>query len=208
MRVGYLDDDNSNVRKIQRLASKSKKIEIIPLELNEEIEMIINEIYEKKLNGIIVDYNFSDKRSDVSFNGVDVINEIEDKLDDFPSFILTSFDEDAENEFVDVNKIYTKEQYYKHPDILNRRVFKQVENYIIKIEESKERILELNLAKEVNQLTLKEEEELIELDNHIEKSISKINQIPSTLKETSNFERLNLLLQKAEELLEKVKKYD
>ncbi|MCY8147025.1 hypothetical protein [Bacillus inaquosorum] len=202
--VGFIDDESANVRTVQRKTS-STDIKITPLNLKENIEEIIEQIIESKVQCILVDYKLNLTKPEIRFNGADIVNELDKNIISFPSFILTGFEDDAENELIDINKIYKKEDYFKKPEKLNRRIVKQIENYSERLRIAEEELLSL---KKKNSLSSKEEERLLELDSFLEKSINAKGSISKEIKRTSNIDRLDSLLDKTRRILEEVKKYD
>jgi len=177
--------------------------------LNEMIEKIID------LNPdvIITDFNLNEIKTDihytVPYNGVVLMETFLSIRENFPFFVMTSFDNDAILISKDVNKVYIKE--ILHDSSLEKRakanflerVEKQIQHYYAEITKSEERLKELlNLRKE-EKTTLKEEEEIIILDTFLEKSINGREAIPQNLKERRNEKYLQDLLNKADLLIDK-----
>lgn len=216
-RIGLIDDEKSVIDTVSFLNAetnfvvnnKTVVIEIVEIELNSTIEDVIHEINSSDISALLVDFMLSNTRIDINFDGTQIINELEKCRQGFPSFILTALDAEAENSFVDVNKIYSKKQYLneiaKPQDgcVLNRRIIRQIQNYELQIEKYKEEIIELK-SKEI--LTLKDEERLIELDTFIEKSIDASAAIPLSLKIPETMNTLTQILESTNRILEEVKK--
>ncbi|KQU58732.1 hypothetical protein ASG66_17075 [Bacillus sp. Leaf406] len=205
--IGLIDDEAANVRTVQRKA-RLTSVTVEPIELEEDMGEVIKKILESNIQGILVDYKLNLTKPNIRYNGADLINELEKHKMNFPSFILTGFEDDAENELIDVNKIYRKEDYFHDPAKLNRRIIKQIENHKEKIKNAEQELYLLLEKKAIGELSLKEEERLIELDNFIENCISSKGAIAVDLKKTSNSDRLDTLLNKANKILEEVRKYE
>ncbi|WP_027340409.1 hypothetical protein [Halonatronum saccharophilum] len=206
MKIGYIDDKGSDLRIFQRRASEDFD-EVVGIELKDNILEIIQEIIECRVDAIVVDYLLNEGNSNIHFNGADVVKKLEEEKIEFPSFILTSFDQDAENELIDVNKIYNKERYYDVENegykILNRRIRRQIENYRNLIKQAEEKILKL---KNKGELAAKEKEALIELDEFLVKATSTSSKLPKELKTNTVEEKLDNIIEMANYLLEEVKK--
>ncbi|WP_018248799.1 hypothetical protein [Orenia marismortui] len=205
MKIGYIDDKGSDLRAFQRRASEDFD-EVIGIKLKSDILEIMKEIIEAKVDAIVVDYLLNEGDSSIHFNGADIVKQLEKEKIEFPSFILTSFDQDAENELIDVNKIYDKGKYYDYEKedykILNRRIKRQIENYRNLIKEAEENILKLKSKEE---LTAKEKEDLIELDEFLVKTTSISSKLPKEFKTNSVEQKLDNIIEMASFLLEEVK---
>ncbi|ATH70837.1 hypothetical protein [Bacillus altitudinis] len=200
--IGILDDEQSNIRRIKR-KGRNQSFNFVEVSLKNDVEEMAEEIISQKLNGILVDYQLKTTRPEITYTGVDLVRKLDEYIENYPSFILTAFSDTAENELIDVNKIYEKETYFKEPALLNRRIQRQVENYYRVIEKSEE---ELIMLREKDSLTLKEEERLVELDTFIENQLSKRDSLAKSIKTLSNNKKLDSLLEKTERLLGEIDK--
>ena len=199
-KIGYLDDEMSNVRQFQR--STRDDFDVIPLVVADDLKELINNIILSQVKAIVVDYKLKTTKPNIDYSGVDVVRALDDELKDFPSFLLTGFETDAETQLVDVNKIYCRNEYFNAPEKLNRRIRRQIENYIKEIEEIEKEYL---LLKKHETLTLEQEERLIELDDFLEKRLRNRSRVPKTIKKISNTDKLNDLINLAKGILEEVK---
>lgn len=213
-RVGFIDDERDMIMSLQRKNNGKKfcvnncdvEIEIIEIPLHSAVDKIIEEINESKVTAVLVDYLLSNSRSEIHFDGVDIINKIDEYRFNFPTFILTAQSEEAENCMVDLNKIYRKEDYIKDPHLLNKRIVRQIENHKKRIDEAEKELVDLISRKE--QLGIKEENRIMELDGFLEKSYSNSNKIPDILKDNKSITIMRELIDAAETLLKEVKKND
>lgn len=213
-RVGFIDDEREMIMSLQRKNNGKKfcvnncdvEIEIIEIPLHSGVDEIIEEINDSKVTAVLVDYLLSNSRSEIHFDGVDIVNKIEEYRMNFPTFILTAQSEEAENCMVDLNKIYTKEDYIKDPHLLNKRIVRQIENHKKRIEEAEKELVDLISRKE--KLGVKEENKMMELDAFLEKSYSSNGKIPDILKENKSITMMRELIDAAEDLLKEVKKND
>lgn len=211
-RVGFIDDERDIIMKLQRQNNGKKfsvnnsdvEIEIVEIPLHSEIDEVINEINARNLSAIIVDYLLSNTRGDIHFDGVDIVNKMDEERINFPTFILTGYSEDAENCLVDLNKIYKKPDYTREPHSLNKRIVRQIQNYQNRINKAQEKLIDLINRR--GELDIYEEKTMLELDDFIEKSISNNTRIPSTLKESKNLKMMQSLIDATESILKEVKK--
>jgi DNA-binding NarL/FixJ family response regulator len=219
----FIDEQESERNKFQRLfmqelLSNSIKITVLlPLQSTEEM---LEEILSLHPDALVVDWNLNDIKTDgvdydVEYSGSDLTKEFLKIRTNFPCFIATSLDEDAskaESTF-DVNMIYpkssgfdettTREQVLTFKD----RILLQIQKYQTSLRQSEERFEDLlHKKRSGDDLTYEEEIEIRKLDAILEAAIDNRAQTPTELKETTNTRRLDSLLTKMSELLERVNK--
>ena len=178
------------------------------------VDEMIAKVIEIAPDAIITDFQLNDKKTDIKYNvpynGVNLIEKFLEIREDFPCFIITSFDDDAILISKDVNKIYIKE--ILHERCLEKkakanfldRVEKQIEHYRSRLTKSEKRLQELLELRKGKKTTLQDEEEIIALDSFLENSINRRESIPQALKENRIEEYLQVLLQKANLLINKL----
>ncbi len=200
------------------VSTTKDQIEVItqlPLENKEEL---IELIYQINPDAIIVDFMLNDIKTDIKYNipynGVELMESFLAVREDFPFFVLTSFDDVAVNESDDVNKIYiknilhnVKEESKAKAKFLDR-VISQIEHYKSRVSKAEEEILKLIDLRNSGKSSIEDESRLIELDSFLEKSIDKKYSIPDEYKSLSNSSKLDQLLNKVDDLLEKVNNND
>jgi len=203
-KITYLDESDEDIRAFQRFASSH--FQILPLKPIPSIDEMLEVIFESGTTALIVDFDLSEEDPTIHYSGTDIVEGILAQRPNFPIFILTSYDEQALENGDDVNIVYEKKEMYDKNVKLLDKVNAQIVKYIKRIQLKEERILELQTIRQQRELTLKEENELIELDSFIEESLNKQGVVPDALKTTTNEERLLSILTKVDVLLNKVDK--
>lgn len=203
-RIAYIDESPEDIRRFQRYASDD--FEVIDFEPPQELENLIELILGSNVMAIVSDYNLTEYNKVAHYDGVDVVNAFIAIKPGFPSFVLTSYDEDAANESSDVNLVYTKEALIESQGItFKERIRKQIDHYINKIDDTKNELNELLSKRLREQLTSREEERLIDLDTFLEHSINAECALPKDLKLPSNADKLSEILLSTKQLLEEIK---
>ncbi|MDX2306420.1 MAG: hypothetical protein NW226_26665 [Microscillaceae bacterium] len=205
--IAYIDEFDQDTKQFQRYADQD--FEIIPLLPTENIDDLIAQILESEVDAVIIDFDLTERNSNIQYKGDEVVRKILEIREDFPVFIFTSFDEQAIQQNDDVNMVYEKD-VMSEPELnkkikFKERVKKQIEHYKQKFEDRKKRLQELNEIKLTKTLTAYEEEELIELDDFIERYVSKKNKTPKKLKYREGSEQLSELIKNTEEILKAIK---
>lgn len=193
-------------------ADEFQVISHVPLPTLEETVDLFIEI---KPDALVTDFKLNDIKEqiqyNVPYNGVDLMEAITKKFMHFPCFVMTSFDDLAINESEDVNYIYVKGDLHEQDQgkkvanaSFSDRVKAQINKYKRKIEESGNRVVALikkqNSAEGIDAY---EEEELLNLDDFLEKTLDSSNRVPFKLKEHKESDNLIDLLGKVENLLNK-----
>ena len=196
-KVAYIDEDESDTRKFQRFSFNY--FDVIPFIPKDSIEETCNDILESHVEAIISDFDFAEQLSTVHYDGTDLVSLFLKKRENFPVFILTSYEDDAISKGEDVNIIYEKKEM-DEGEMFLQRVKAQIEKYKYKLEVEENRVLELIAESKKRKLDASEREELAELDSKIEKALDKESRIPNILRDDKEASDLSELLKKVDEL--------
>ena len=211
-RISFIEDDEGVKNDI--IACLEDDFEIVDIPLYEgdvpiysdldDLKDLVKNIFNSRLDAIIIDYSLRDKSYDIKFDGAELVEEIKDMMPEFPIFVLSAREKDAESYFSDVNLVYIKEEYLDSPDKLRRRIKQQIGNYREKISNAEKRLKELLKKQEDEELTLNEEEEIIKLDDFLESTQLRSTKVPLSLKKTTDIEKLNKLIIDTEKLIKEI----
>jgi HPt (histidine-containing phosphotransfer) domain-containing protein len=200
-KIAYIDESEADIRRFQRFAYNY--FEVIPFIPKDTIEETCNKILESHVDAIVSDFEFSEQLSTVHYDGTNLVSEFLKKRENFPVFILTSFEDDAISKGEDVNIIYEKKEMDEGEKFLER-VKAQIEKYKHKLETEEDRLFELIAESKKRKLDAFEKQELAELDSKIEKALDKESQIPNILRDDNEANELSELLKKVDELAKKL----
>jgi len=200
--VAYIDDDPVQIRAFQRSATENFEVVKIPLKKN--LDDVVSEVFKKKVDALVIDYNLREGNSHINYQGDDIFKKVNEKVENFPMFILTSHVNDAERQSIDINVIYDRDKENEDADKkFFKRVRRQIENYQAKIKTTE---IEFNKLKARKTRNLIQEERMLELDSTIERSLNKNSQLPKSLKKTTDLKKLGELIGETEKLIEEIKK--
>ena len=188
-----------------------ERVELVcrfPLSGLEETIALIDEIHP---DAVVSDFKLNDIKDDikynVSFDGSELMDAYLAERPGFPCFVLTSFDDQAIYRSHDLNIVYLKRDLSPSKDdkiTFADRIIQKIVCYQTEIAQAQERLNELMELRRTDKATSKDEQELIELDTFLERSLGRKTQVPEGMKELSNMARLNDLIGKAEEILSKL----
>jgi HPt (histidine-containing phosphotransfer) domain-containing protein len=203
-RIAYIDESEADIRRFQRFSYNY--FDVIPFIPKDSVEETCNEILESHVDAVISDFEFSEQLSTVHYDGTNLVSLFLKKRENFPVFILTSFEDDAISKGEDVNIIYEKKEMDEGEkgEKFLERVKAQIEKYKHKLETDENRLLELIAESKKKKLNAAEIEELSELDSKIEKALDKESRIPNILRDDKEASDLSELLKKVDELAKKL----
>ena len=159
-KVAYIDEVDSDIRSFKRsvLLRANTKFEVVVVKPKEDINETVKDILDSSVDAIVSDFKLSEEAPNVHYNGSDIINAILEIREDFPVFILTSFEQDAEDKGSDVNIVYEKVDVQESSKFFDK-VIHQIKKHKAKIESAEIRILELKEKQKDDTLTMSEEQE-------------------------------------------------
>lgn len=204
-RIAYIDESDSDIRRFQRFSYNF--FEVVPFIPKESIEETCNDILESHVDALISDFEFSEQLSNVHYDGTDLVSLFLKKRENFPVFILTSYEDDAISKGEDVNIIYEKKEMDEGQKFLDR-IKAQIEKYKHKLEEEENRLLFLISESKKRTLDAVEIDELKVLDSKIEKALDKEGHIPNILRDDKEAHDLSELLKKVDLLTKKLEDND
>lgn len=216
-RIVFVDEQTDDIDAFKDYVEEKntkEPFEVIAEYPTPELDEMIDLIFSHNPDAIVVDYMLNENKEtikyNVPYNGVELIENILDIREAFPCFVMTSFDDDAINEIEDVNKIYIKGILHKSEAEMNakasflERVQSQINHYRGKIDNAEQRLLELLEKRKQGTATIDEEDDIIRLDQFLEKALDKRAAIPEDYKTLSNTKKLDSILTTMNELLKKV----
>ena len=178
-----------------------------------DLESTISMIDELRPDAIVSDFKLNDIKEDIkyniSFDGSELMDAYLEERPGFPCFVLTSFDDLAIYRSHDLNIVYLKKDLHPSQDdkiTFADRIIQKIVCYQTDLSKSQERLNSLIELRRNNHATSKDEQELIELDSFLERSLGRKTEVPDGMKELSNMKRLNTLISKADEILAKLEK--
>lgn len=216
--IGIIDDDASKITQLitylrlgwndldgNLVKEKYKDVMLNPVELtlNDSLNDMVEIIYTSKLDALIVDYNLSSQQN-ISYTGIELVTAIQEKLFEFPIFVLTSYQDDLFlKECFDVYQVFDFERYVEDKDErieLNSKIIEQIKKYRSSIVRWKDELSTLLSKIGTNH---KIDERIIELDTKIEKSIDGVSALSEKMKEDLDVNRIQNLIDKIDQLIDK-----
>lgn len=177
-----------------------------------DIDDMLDKIIELQADAIVTDFRLNEIRThvnyNVNYNGVELIKELRNRYENFPSFVITSHDDEAVNDTDDVNVVYIKDILSPENDKgkvpFAQRIIRQIDKYRSSIDAARNELNVLIDKRSNGEAGVYEENRIIELDSFLERTFGTYDAIPEQMKKLSNIDKLNELIDKADEILKKL----
>ena len=162
-KIGYLDEEEQ-----WRLTARNGLIsdfKVSVLDLPQSSDMIWPVVLEKELDALIVDFRLFES-GEVTYNGNDIIKEVQRHNQHFPLFIMTSYENDAFSQCEDVLIIRDKRMFQNEEELVRfkRTLTGRLDAYYNKKSSCKQRLLELN---KIETLTQSQKEEKFKMELYL-----------------------------------------
>lgn len=211
-KIGYIDEDISQVKKYQRRFRKYG-FDVIGYNFDNKmsLEELMNQVYSSDIDLLMIDYKLNETNK-VTFNGEEVASTFYDKKPLFPHIVFTNKVDQAEPFVEDWKIIFDKDEIFSEDKDDENKVQKfittlkkSIDQYRKHIKKRKDEISSLlekgktkNLNSNEKHTLLKLQKELKLLDN------TQIYEVPSYLLIPQNIAIIDDLKKNAEELLQKL----
>ena len=217
-RIGIIDDDGSKMTQLLTFVSLGwedeegnllkenyKDIVMNPFEISLEksIDAMVEKIVAERPDALIIDFKLSSQQN-IAYSGVALAKKIDERLRDFPVFILTSYQEDLyTKECFDAYQVFDFERYIEDTQErleVNSKLVQQARKYVATIDAWKKELAEL-LPLAGSNVAI--DERLLELDSLIENSVDGTSALPRKIKQDlGDTKRIQLLIEKIDKLIE------
>lgn len=169
------------------------------------VETILSLISEGDISALMIDYNINfDKENK---KGATLFKLIKDKVPAFPIVILTALPEAVKETFeVDADKIYEKTKFFKsESEYAREKVCHLVDNinqFHYKLNQKESSILAI--IKKGKNIDINDYTKLIQLQDELSMYNVNLDSIPQELKNLDSFSKANELIEKIENLIDKL----
>lgn len=201
--VGYLDDDKGQINNFYQRFKNEFDLKILDIDNISIPSDIINEITERKLELIILDFRLDSNGK--NFNADELLKIIKNWNPYFPVLVLTIHETDAFHLLEDVNIINSKDDLVNKTALFILKVEENIKNYEYKKESSVKRLEELIDKKRKTGLSPTDEEEYFNNYRFLNDIEPSERLLPSHLLTPQNISSLHDLLVSAQDILKKLK---
>ncbi len=216
LNIAILDDDKTKISRIKTkfVQQNDQNTEIyndsysnyilnlIPIDVEQSCEQIVEEIIANNFDGIIIDYDFTSFAKTPN-NGVKIANQINKKVSEYPLFILTAYEKQLfANEMFDAYQIYNYDNYLNNVNATKEFHSRLIEQILKSRKQKSQWETELkNLLKKAG-TSIEIDSRILELDNKLETSLDKECALNPKLKQDLSSSKLVELIEKINKVLE------
>ena len=212
-KILFIDEEkNQQEQFCEYMETEADKVEVKCLFPSKTIEKMLQAIDDEQPDAIVIDYKLNEIKVDINYNvpfsGTDIANPYQERHIGFPFFVMTSYDDDAVSESKDVNVVYRKNILHNSVDegraSFKVRIVQQINKYKKRIRDSQNKLEELLQKRKESELTLNEQDKLVQLDSFLEKSLDSYSSIPDDFKTSQSLSKLSDLIEKVDEEIRKL----
>lgn len=205
-RIGYIDEDEGQKNTFYNSLKDEFDVHLIDIAEGVTIESLTDEIFSSNLDMLVLDFRL-DETGLVDFNAESLIDQIKRRNTFYPLIVLTSHQVDALNHVSDANLVNDKQQMLNNDlDVLKQKLNKIAESYQRQKESSEEGLRRLEEILRKGELTPEQEDQYVELNSYLEKTMHGDSRISRTFFSQSTNRKLDELISKAEEVLKQISK--
>ena len=199
--IGIIDDDPSKITQMITMIRLCCDDET-DNRLRKSTQTMVERIVEADVDAVIIDYKLSSQQS-VSYSGVSLAKELNQRLWGFPVFVLTTYQDDLfDHELFDSYLVFDFDRYIgddKERIEFNSKLIEQIKKYRIEMATCKSE-LESLLPRAGESASI--DARILELDSQLERSVYGNAAIALPIKKDFTAEKINELISKIDSLIE------
>ena len=209
----YVDEETDQGRRVLLAAGLSgyfQDNEVETLLPEAELDTMIERVIESRCEVLITDFRLSEYKSDVQYNGLELIQEMQGNFEGFPCFLTTNYVPHALGMLHDVNLIFPKDDYLSEDSVSGQkdksrlpfflRVRTKIDEYRADQRRLEEKFHDLYKRSLNETLNADELQNLLILDDRLERAIGgRTAALPRLVKEDA-LAPFNDLLRRASDL--------
>lgn len=204
-KIGFIDEDAGQRNQFHQTFKDDFDVWLTDLEQATTEEEIIREVFDKHLDGLIVDYKMDEF---LGYNGDSIVRKLTEKNPHFPVIILTSHEEDALDFVDDANIINGKEIWDGESEaelnFFKKKLNRIITNYYEKITDAEEKLKELEAIKNDGGLQPNEEDEYAKVNNFLGEVFGEGKYLAGSFYSEETNKKLDSFIERTEQLLNKL----
>ncbi|AEE51085.1 hypothetical protein [Haliscomenobacter hydrossis] len=203
-RVGYVDEDGGQKSTFFNTLKDDFEVKLFDITEETDSESLVEAILASSLDVLVLDF-LLDETGLVDFNADELIEKIQEVNKHYPLIILTSREVDALDQIPDANLINGKEEMLVNKiDIFKQKLNKIASNYKASIGNAQKELEHLEEKREEKGLEPNEEDRYVELNLYLDQTVAAKNHISRTFYSEDTNKKLDELIAKTEELINKI----
>tara|TARA_B100000780_G_C21108003_1_gene447547 strand:- start:1546 stop:2175 length:630 start_codon:yes stop_codon:yes gene_type:complete len=203
-KIGYVDEDKGQRNSFYHFLKDD--FEVVLFEITEETESksLAEEILASSLDMLVLDFRL-DENGLIDFNADELIEKIQEINKHYPLVIITSHELDALDHIPNANLVNGKDEMLGAKiDIFKQKLNKIAVSYKATIDSSQAELEELEKRRETEGLAPDDEDRYVELNNFLDQTVSAKGHISRSFYSEDTNKKLDELISKTEELLNKI----
>lgn len=205
-RIGYIDEDKGWLNTFYQYLKDDFEIVLFDLTEETEIDNLVEDVFNNAIDLLVLDFRL-DETGVVDFNADSLVEKIQERNLYYPLIVLTSHESDALDHLPDAHIVNGKDMLESDNskiEILKHKISKVASDYKTKLIDSEGHLATLEDKRVTVGLEPDEEDKYVELNNFLDKTTAAKGHLSRTFYSVDTNNKLDKLIQKTEELLNKI----
>lgn len=208
-RLGYIDEDAGQRSSFYQFLKDDFDITLFEINDETDVDSLVEDVFQSGIDMLVLDFRL-DEGEYLDFNADSIIEKIQERNLYYPLVILTSHELDALDHISNANLVNGKEEMLgPKVDVFKQKLTKIIQVYQSQLSDAENTIKNLEFKRQSGTaLTQPEEDQYVELNAFLEKTMSANSTISRTFYSEGTNKKLDDLIEKTEALLSKIEKKD
>lgn len=206
-KVGYIDEEKTWRNTFRQYFKEVFQVVLFDINEDTTLESLTEEVFNQNLNILVVDFRL-DETGVIDFNADALIDKIKERNLFYPMIVLTSYEIDALNHLENPNLVNGKDMLEgENPKlyVLEQKILKTALEYSNTLTNNRIK-LEILETKRINdQLSPAEEDEYVELNNFLDKTMNANSHISRSFYSNDTNKKLDDLITLTQNLINLIK---
>ena len=203
-KIGYVDEDEGQRSSFYHYLKYDFEVVLFEITQETKVELLVDEIFNSRLDILVLDF-LLDETGLVDFNADQLVDPIQERNLYYPLVVLTSHEPDAFDNLANANLVNGKEEMLgSKVEIFKQKLNKIASTYQNKISETEAELTKLEQKRTKEGLEPDEESIYVDLNHFLDNTVAAKGHISRTFYSEDTNKKLDELINKTEEMLNKI----
>jgi len=203
-KIGYVDEDEGQRNSFYQYLKDDFEVALFEITEQTEVESLVDDIFNSGLDILVLDFRL-DETGLVDFNADHLVDVIQDRNLYYPLVVLTSHETDALDHMTNANLVNGKEEMLGlKVEIFKQKLNKIASSYKSRISDAENELAKLEEKRSADGLEPDEESKYVDINNFLDNTVAAKGHISRTFYSEDTNKRLDELISKTEEMLNKI----
>lgn len=203
-KIGYVDEDEGQRNSFYQYLKNDFEVALFEITEESEVESLVDEIFNSGLDILVLDFRLVETGL-VDFNADQLVDSIQDRNLYYPLVVLTSHETDALDHLTNANLVNGKEEMLgSKVEIFKQKLNKIASSYKTRISDAETELAKLEEKRLSEGLEPDQESMYVDINNFLDNTVAAKGHISRTFYSEDTNKKLDELISKTEEMLNKI----